>query len=340
MLRQDKPQAKEQKESGGFFSKLIKRVEGCDITFEFKGRKDEDRVTVDDPYEKVSERLHLFRGDEEVVGVVQLKPKGQFKHQGITLELVGTITTLGEREERIDFLKQEKRFDTDLTLSQNVSLDFSFTTPKDYESYRGQKARVGYYLRININRQVKNIREREELWVSRVDPKFESLPDASLHRNYFRETAFGKDSVSMEVGVDNILHIEFKYDKKMFHLQERVLGMVTFKVADLDLQYGEVGIVRKEYINPGKANEVMEAETLQKFEVMDGTPIPGEVVPIRMYLNSIGRLTPSYDNVHNVFRVAYFVNLVLVTGEGKRYFKSQEIFLYRKKGQEAPVPML
>jgi len=338
MLKQEKPSEKQ--ESRGFFSKLIKKVDGCDIKFEYQNRKDSNRVVVDDPYEKISERLHIFSGDEDVVGTVHLNPKGQFKHQGILLELIGSIRILGEKEELIEFLKVEKRFEAEPILQKEIAFDFSFNAPKDYESYRGAKARVGYFLRLNINRQVKNIREREELWVSRVNPKFASLPDASLHRNYFRETAFGKDSVSMEVGVDNILHIEFKYDKKMFHLQERVLGMVTFKVADLDLQYGEVGIVRKEYIHPGKSNEVMESETLQKFEVMDGTPIPGEVIPIRMYLNSIGRLTPSYENVHNVFRVAYFVNLVLVTGEGKRYFKSQEIFLYRRAGQEAPVPVL
>ena len=143
----------------------------------------------------------------------------------------------------------------------------------------------------------------------------------------------------MDVGVDNVLHIEFKYDKKIFHLQERVLGKVTFKVMDLDLQYGEVGIVRKEFIGSGKPTDAVETETLQKFEIMDGTPIVGEVVPIRLYLKSIPRLTPTYPNVHNCFRVLYFINLVLVTGEGKRYFKQQEVTLYRRRGQEIPANM-
>ena len=143
----------------------------------------------------------------------------------------------------------------------------------------------------------------------------------------------------MEVGVDNVLHIEFKYDKKIFHLQERILGMVTFKVMDLDLQYGEVGIVRKEWVGPGKPNDPVETETPQKSEIMDGTPIVGEVVPIRLYLKSIPRVTASYPNVHGLFRVLYFINLVLVTGEGKRYFKQQEILLYRRTGQEIPAGM-
>jgi vacuolar protein sorting-associated protein 26 len=191
-----------------------------------------------------------------------------------------------------------------------------------------------------VNRPMKNVTIQEEVWISKVDHKLsQELPDTSLQRSYFRETEFGSNSVSMEVGVDNVLHIEFKYDKRHFHVRERVLGMVSFKVMDLDLQYGEVGIVRKEYIGSGRPTDAVETETLQKFEIMDGTPVVGEVVPIRLYLNSIPRLTPTYPNIHNLFRVVYFVNLVLVTGEGKRYFKQQEIMLYRRPGQEIPANM-
>lgn len=70
---------------------------------------------------------------------------------------------------------------------------------------------------------------------------------------------------------------------------------------------------------------------------MDGTPITGEVVPIRLYLGSIPRLTPTYSNIHQKFSVRYFLNLVLLTFNGKRYFKQQEITLYRRHGQETPV---
>lgn len=41
-------------------------------------------------------------------------------------------------------------------------------------------------------------------------------------------------------------------------------------------------------------------------------------------------LTPSYKDVHNKFSVRYFLNLVLVDEEDRRYFKQQEIVLYRK----------
>jgi vacuolar protein sorting-associated protein 26 len=41
-------------------------------------------------------------------------------------------------------------------------------------------------------------------------------------------------------------------------------------------------------------------------------------------------LTPTYKDVHNKFSVRYFLNLVLVDEEDRRYFKQQEITLYRR----------
>lgn len=49
-----------------------------------------------------------------------------------------------------------------------------------------------------------------------------------------------------------------------------------------------------------------------------------------MYLTPYD-LTPTYENVHNKFGVKYFLNLVLVDEEDRRYFKQHEIRLYRKK---------
>ncbi|KEG10112.1 vacuolar protein sorting-associated protein-like [Trypanosoma grayi] len=332
-----KVQLQEKEQGPGFLGRILRKVDGCDIKFILDGKMDESRVAVDDPYERRSQRLHLFASTEPVRGRVVLSPKGNYRHNGILVELVGIITTFGESEQKLDFMRQEKRFEAD-TLRSPTPFEFNFSAPKEYESYRGINARVSYWLRITIYRPVKNITETEEVWVNKVDEQMsDSQPDASRHRSYFRETVFGPQSTSMDVGVDNILHIEFRYDKKIFHLNERVLGKVTFKVADMDIKHGEIGVVRKEFVGAGKACDSVQSETLQKFEIMDGTPIVGEVVPIRLYLRSIPHLTPTYADVHKCFRVLYFLNLVLVTGDGKRYFKQQEITLYRRRGQEVPA---
>lgn len=50
-------------------------------------------------------------------------------------------------------------------------------------------------------------------------------------------------------------------------------------------------------------------------------------------------LTPTLKNVHNKFSVKYYLNLVLVDEEDRRYFKQQEIQLYREhEGISPPAP--
>ena len=64
-----------------------------------------------------------------------------------------------------------------------------------------------------------------------------------------------------------------------------------------------------------------ESDTLMKFEVMDGAPVKGECIPIRFYLASVTDLTPTYENVNRRFSVKYYINLVLIDEEDRRYFK-------------------
>jgi hypothetical protein len=44
-------------------------------------------------------------------------------------------------------------------------------------------------------------------------------------------------------------------------------------------------------------------------------------------------LTPTYRNIHNKFSLKYYLNLVLVDEEDRRYFKQQEIALWRRESE-------
>ena len=67
-------------------------------------------------------------------------------------------------------------------------------------------------------------------------------------------------------------------------------------------------------------------------EIMDGCPFAKDVIPVRLCLSGIpADLTPTYTAVNNRFSVRYYLNLVLVDEEDRRYFKQQEIELWRKE---------
>ena len=62
---------------------------------------------------------------------------------------------------------------------------------------------------------------------------------------------------------------------------------------------------------------------------MDGAPVKGESIPIRVFLAGYD-LTPTMRDINKKFSVRYYLNLVLVDEEDRRYFKQQEITLWRK----------
>ena len=133
----------------------------------------------------------------------------------------------------------------------------------------------------------------------------------------------------MEVGIEDCLHIEFEYNKAKYHLKDIVIGKIFFLLVRIKIKHMEIAIIRRESVGSGPS-VTPASDTVTKFEIMDGAPVKGECIPIRFYLASTD-LTPTYPNVNNRFQCRYFLNLVLIDEEERRYFKQQEITLWRSK---------
>jgi vacuolar protein sorting-associated protein 26 len=60
---------------------------------------------------------------------------------------------------------------------------------------------------------------------------------------------------------------------------------------------------------------------------MDGAPVKGESIPIRLFLTGYD-LTPTMRDIGKRFSVRYYLNLVLVDEEDRRYFKQHVTIFY------------
>lgn len=81
----------------------------------------------------------------------------------------------------------------------------------------------------------------------------------------------------------------------------------------------EIALIRRESAGSGPSL-YNENESLTKFEIMEGAPVRGESVPVRLFLGGFD-LTPTYRNVASKFSLKYYINLVLVDEDDRRYFK-------------------
>lgn len=260
--------------------------------------------------------LPMYTTGDTVKGTVTIKPTSNKKveHQGIRIELLGQVELFFDRGNYYDFLALSRELEPAGDVSGDVELPFEFKScDMQHESYTGINVRLRYVLRVTVTRGYGGGIVKELPFCVRL---VQSLPDIN-------------NTLKMEVGIEDCLHIEFEYSKAKYHLKDVVVGKIYFLLVRIRIKHMDLEIRRRESTGSG-ANTYNESETLAKFEVMDGAPVRTESIPIRIFLSPYD-LTPSYKNINNKFSVKYFLNLVLVDEEDRRYFKQQEIQLWRNE---------
>ncbi|XVF04952.1 hypothetical protein REPUB_Repub05bG0128300 [Reevesia pubescens] len=256
----------------------------------------------------------LFQSQENIVGEVVIEPihGKKVEHNGVKIELLGQIELYFDRGNFYDFTSLVRELDVPGELYERKTYPFEFSMVEmPHESYNGVNVRLRYILKVTISRNyVSNIVEYQDFVV----------------RNYTPPPSIN-NSIKMEVGIEDCLHIEFEYSKNKYHLKDVIVGKIYFLLVRIKLKNMELEIRRRESTGSGP-NTYVETETLAKFELMDGAPVRGESIPIRLFLSPY-ELTPTYRNINNKYSVKYYLNLVLVDEEDRRYFKQQEITMYR-----------
>lgn len=153
-------------------------------------------------------------------------------------------------------------------LTESSNYDFSFNrVEKQFETYTGIVMKVRYFVIVTINRNYNRITREEEFLV------FNPAPSEPEH----------KLNVKNEVGIDGVLHIEFEFDKSHYHLKDCVLGKIYFNQVRIKIKQMQIDVLKKETQGSGQ-NATTESEVLCKFEIMDGAPVKGEKIPVRLYL--------------------------------------------------------
>lgn len=261
------------------------------------------------------EFLPLLQSKDPLRGIVKLVPpeNKSIDHNGITCELFGRVEVMGEKSEQNNFVSVSKELEEKGTLSETSTYKFDFSlAKKEFESYYGTHVKLYYVIVVTINRSGPlSVHEEKEFYVVNLEEE----PDINL-------------PIRMEVGVKGQMHIEFEYSKSYYHLDDSIFGRILFLNTKLKIKNMEIAIIKKETgFTDNDASR--ETETILNFEVMDGAPVKGEVIPIRIHLKPL-KLSPTFSKMGNVFQLKYFLKVVIFDEEDRRYFKQQEVFFYRK----------
>ena len=124
----------------------------------------------------------------------------------------------------------------ELVQTKTYPFDFS-NVDKQYESYNGINVKLRYFLRVTVSRQYSpNIVKEMDLWVKNV----QALPPPEIN-----------NSIKMEVGIEDCLHIEFEYNRSKYHLKDVVIGKIYFLLVRLKIKHMEIEIRKRESTGAG-----------------------------------------------------------------------------------------
>ena len=91
--------------------------------------------------------------------------------------------------------------------------------------------RLRYFIRVTVTRHYTsgNMIKEEEFLVQKTD----TAPEIN-------------NTIKMEVGIEECLHIEFEYDKQKYHLRDIIIGKVYFLLVRIKIKHMELAIIRRE----------------------------------------------------------------------------------------------
>ncbi|KAK0560868.1 Vacuolar protein sorting-associated protein 26 [Tilletia horrida] len=300
------------------------RRERCPIYFDGENVKGVVRIIPRyPPYHKREAEgrsmLHAHKAEGTDVNACTPRPQIQIRvrdgkkiqHEGIKVEFIGSIEMFYDRGNHYEFLSLTQELASPGELRQAATYEFDFkNVEKQFESYNGINVKLRYFVRVLISRRLADVIKEREVWVHsyRMPPEI-------------------NNAIKMEVGIEDCLHIEFEYNKSKYHLKDVIVGKIYFLLVRIKIKHMELSIIRRETTG-APPNQYNESETITKFEIMDGAPVRGETIPIRLFLGGF-ELTPTFRDVNKKFSTRYYLNLVLIDEENRRYFKQQEITVFR-----------
>lgn len=276
------------------------------------------------------EKLPIYKDGESVKGTVTIRTREgrKVEHLGVRVQLLGSIETNTDSVVSDNFLSMATELAAPSQLIHPETYPFEFrNVEKQYESYRGKNARLRYYVKVTVSRKsATEITREKELWVYQIATPA-SQPASEVDTDARNSQIAQPTTVRMDVGIEDCLHIEFEYLKSRFSLKDVIVGRIYFLLVRLKIKHMELSLIRRETVG-APPNQITDSTTVVRFEIMDGAPVKGETIPIRLFLGGFD-LTPTYKDVNKKFSSRTYLSLVLIDEDARRYFKQSEIILYR-----------
>lgn len=252
--------------------------------------------------------LPCYEDGDTIKGTYKITPPPgkNVSHKGIKLELVGEVRkNTNEVVSRIFARSQEICPPGDLRAP--IKADFAFDNVKfPTGSYIGTHAIVVYSVQIVVVHLMKNYKVEEQFVLLSFDERPES--NESLHN---------------EVGIRGVIHMEFIFPHQFVDCTESVVGSIYFILIKLRIVKMALYLYRSETF-VGENSYVRNKTCIDHVEIMDGSPVKGDPIPIRLFVSAYN-IWPLKNFRGTPLKVEHYLRVQLVDENGKSYYKRLKV---------------
>lgn len=246
----------------------------------------------------------IYLHDDKITGTIDINLNGA---RSLTYESI-YISVVGQNRNKSDgslttFYKRTKQIAESGTLTKDATIKFELR-PLDYEvpSFYGTHFDSRYLVQASIKTKQQEVNDDVPIYVLFAEAK----PDSIV-------------LLKAEVGIQNVLHVEFVIQNPSFAVDDCIIGKVNFLIVKIRIVKVYIQIKRLESFNNGIVTFKQDTIICQ-HEILDGIPVRGDSIPIRFYMGGV-KAWPYPKNTSKFLNVSYSIRFLLVDENDKHYYK-------------------
>ena len=208
----------------------------------------------------------IYVHGDTVKGTVSITPTDRVTHTGISVSLIGVYKD-PKGEEVEAFFDKSMQILPGSTLSEKLTFPFSFrmvTFP--FPTYVGHLLNIMYFAQCKLDGE---------------SPIIVKAP-----MNVVFPTEIKKQPLRKMIGIRSVTHIVMMLDSSIVDPRKCFVGAIMMAGSLIRLTKMSLELYRIERVKNAQGATEECNDRLGEFEIMDGTPVRGTLVPIRMFLGN------------------------------------------------------
>ncbi|OHT17576.1 Vacuolar protein sorting-associated protein 26 [Tritrichomonas foetus] len=252
-------------------------------------------------------KMPCFSGTDKISGklVITPPPGKVVGHKGIVLSVFGEYR--GENNQVLSrFFSRNQSLMPPGDLATEYTHEFSFDSMNmPTSTYFGTTVNVVYGVELRIIHRISDfVVEKQFIVLNFAEPK----PSEPIHN---------------EVGIRNILHVEFIFPKANYDVGECVVGAAYFILVRLRIVFMGISLYRNETYE-SDSTFLKKRTLLKNYDVLDGAPVRGDHIPIRVFMGE-SNIWPYQQYSGSPLAVEHYLRIEMVDENNKKYFKRMKL---------------